>query len=706
MAGLKLLPWVLVNLIQLLAQYPSGLSEAVLKSELEVLWEETDSDFHYGNRKWGNLGFGSVNGIAVASLGAQLLSQPPASVFTLDADLKYELTVVEVGTLPGSTINRLVVTDKDPGTLAKSPNFRIECVLHTRFLPVITRGLLSLPSNHPYGLVYLRLAGSLTVNLINGHLGRVLPTHNLIFELPAGRDQFVSVLGADPLLSLADLQGGFASTDQVPSFHPIGVWVKVARITKLDPHRLNRVVRVIDGTCKAQVPLVFPEPQTPLVETLEVGGYLGLWHPHISRDGGQLVLEVGLNTILFYTQLEDVKGADGSAGFCEPQDQQYRVPRITLNEIAPGMTNVTLPVRVVTLTCNIRLEDPTGYMHDRCTLVVEDPSGVANITFWERAVASVAADCMPGHLILLHRISCPFPEDQPPNGKLFINAHPDEGFQLINISTLKGAISTPSVTTRSLLSDLETWTANQDPASKLSYFVGGCVVVSCVPVVIPGALQDASYFTVQTRKRFFPPLANQAKLMGNSDRHCRQPVKPYHANQLVGETRVRVLGDYVPHPLETVYHCEYCRVCISQFESQTELDRCFSLAWLLDDGSQQTLSYGFWKASLDILKISPDELLLSSGTAKPPSPPPACPVADVRPYPEPQVRNSPPRPHAPGSPRRNWAQVLGGRHPAAMRSGFPFPAELGFAYSLNMALPSKAILPSTRLLELGLISQP
>lgn len=62
-------------------------------------------------------------------------------------------------------------------------------------------------------------------------------------------------------------------------------------------------------------------------------------------------------------------------------------------------------------------------------------------------------------------------------------------------------------------------------------------------------------------------------------------------------------------------------MCISQFDSQSEIDRCFSLAWILDDGSRQILCYGFWKASLvaprshqaltlqDLLKIAPDELL-------------------------------------------------------------------------------------------------
>lgn len=269
---------------------------------------------------------GMLNPVAVSSLSAQILSKPQASILHLDDDSKYELSILKLEKLPGSTIDILVVADKDLEQHdAAEHKFRIECILHSKFLPLLNRGLFSVQRGQKQCPVFVKLAGLLQVEIVNGSLSSLLPTVNMIFDLPAGREQFVAVLGRDPLVPLVDLSD---YARQPPGFlHQIGIWVKIVGIQPQDPQRLHRAVLVHDASLREPVQVIFHQSQSPLVGTVEVGGYLGLWYPQVSFDGIKVKLEVSLATVMFYAGLEvsvrwisfDSRGPTLASGWRRPK---------------------------------------------------------------------------------------------------------------------------------------------------------------------------------------------------------------------------------------------------------------------------------------------------------------------------------------------------------------------------------------------------
>ncbi|KAJ9049067.1 hypothetical protein DSO57_1028490 [Entomophthora muscae] len=478
-------PWTLLNLIQLLAQYPSGLSEAVLRSELEVLWDQAQPEFHTGNEQR-----------AVASFATQLMSKTRGAVLLLDDDLKYELRILSVEKLPGSTIDILVVADNDI-ELSSIGNlkYRIEAILHSKFLPLLNRGMFNETRFQKRSSVSLKIAGSLHVEIRQDSLFRLLPTINVVFNLHAGWEQFTSLLGRDPIVPLVDLPGYIR---QAPGdMAQIGLWMKIVSIQALNPQRLRRVVEVQDASVKEPVAVIFSQAQVSLVRTLEVGGYLGLYFPRVAYSGVKVILEVEPATYLFYADPEG-----GNVGFKieETKDQTFRLPQMTLKDIGPDMSAITMLVQIVTFTRNVPLKDPKGDKHHRCTLVVEDSTGISYVTFWEQAVAAIAESCIPGHLLLLQGIHTTAAPSQALPSNVFINAHPNERFQFTNISTLKGVFNTLSVASKILLTDLDSWFSSN--INKTAYYVGECLITACIPVMIPNALQDKWFFTVQTRIDF------------------------------------------------------------------------------------------------------------------------------------------------------------------------------------------------------------
>ncbi|KAJ1976381.1 hypothetical protein H4R35_002725 [Dimargaris xerosporica] len=336
--------WVATVLLDVLDEYPSGLTQSIILTELEGRREDTSDDQYYGLSKR----YSTVESLMDSSA-------TPQSVFEMQVVAARVLPNTRIWVLGlqgsrGSTKGELSVASSS----ANGAMHTLELYLHQKFY--------FLTSDSSYRLVLqcprsVRFSGARVVQSA-GQSIRILPTTLMLFELSwealvrvedlthhhqrygtqslstplpntPSRDQPFPTPSAQIQTDIHFLQTYFTA-DALNDITPAAVtqgkefrlWVKVnmitaPRSTQQDGHLKKTQIFVSDpSTQSAQgqpVALVVWDEQLPLATMLGKGDYLGIYHPTIQAhallaavnaapDSPEAVveLEYGPQTILFF----------------------------------------------------------------------------------------------------------------------------------------------------------------------------------------------------------------------------------------------------------------------------------------------------------------------------------------------------------------------------------------------------------------------
>ncbi|KAI9098600.1 hypothetical protein DFS34DRAFT_79113 [Phlyctochytrium arcticum] len=444
--------WVAANLLQLVAQYPSGLTEAIILSELEG--QNTQEERQYSRAGSGR----KLNNLDALTDGKIV---PPEAVF--------ETCVSKVYTLPGASTPVLTLTAVEGGR-------SVDMYLHQKFWSLREEpGILK--QNR-----ILRMTGTRCVTTPTGGI-RLLPSEYMAYVLSEKNDMDQQFLKKHFDQRLVDIVAGQECGG--------GVLVKVQNIGTVQPGRhfghVKRLeIEVNDTTVEENVSFYLWDEQIGLASLFQKGDLIAMWRPFVTinkytgllnggTDATSTMLEYGTQTVLFVIPMDPAKERalmSSHGGYSSDQkiprdsqgilDYQNFPERIAKNHLVPKMINVSLFGKVVKLARNPN--SLAQIIHDSCGIRLLDPLSGENIdvTLWDEASRNILNTTFAGDWIFLENVAT----TENVNARIASGAKmgqtqqqvevigkPKLGTRVWNVSTAAGFLSSPFLHTEISLAD-------------------------------------------------------------------------------------------------------------------------------------------------------------------------------------------------------------------------------------------------------------
>eukprot|EP01083_Nonionella_stella_P209123 758335_1 len=473
--------WTFLEITKLLSRYPSGLSEAIVGTELQNEWSQCRGT---GWRDRGESGLGK---------GALALSAILQQRRVQDTD-RLESTLTTVYFKPQTTTCMFTLSqshsDKSSSVEGRKPA-HLHCYLHKRFDRVMgIDGSVEGESN-PSLLSSGRTVRLTGCKLFHSKKGLILlPTELVIPVLSEKSDKKYMELAYDSGTvedvinrqrvpeKLVVTVGRIGSSRHV---NPASTHHHTRRRITLYPYSrasqtLSAPFTQISQIRGISVDLVLWDEQCGLGELFKKGDVLVLDRPQGNSNAGKIFLEYGPDTVLSvlpasscsshkqtsllrspmpsYTQITQRSPSQNSLSRAE-LDYEFFPDRVTITQLRPGIANLMLCARVDRLWKEVSTDSQRGPAH---ALRLSDHSGSVDALFFGSA-ADAISKVLPGHVLLIRGLSTVQRELKTSPKKTqvypdlstsaldltcgFFRDHIDA--RVVNLSLLKGVLTSPCV---------------------------------------------------------------------------------------------------------------------------------------------------------------------------------------------------------------------------------------------------------------------
>ncbi|KAL1920534.1 uncharacterized protein VTP21DRAFT_911 [Calcarisporiella thermophila] len=559
--------WVASKLLDLLLEYPSGLTKSIVLSELEVQWDEISVEYRRGVAKK----FEAID-----------------SLFEGNVSLEgsFEVSVNSVTEIPSTRTCLFMLCDEES-------RHTVGMYVHQKYYELLREEYRRLLFEcHPPRTIRLTSTRLLTGTRIEP---RLLPTEYLIFMLAKERDQaFIECeLSKDRLVDIRqeDLQQG----------REYRFWLKITHIDSVQPALSQshlRMVRIfvadMAGTDNAF--FVLWDDQIKMVNLFKKGDYLGLYKPYIGpqypSSGDEYedatILEYGSATIVFCLPSMDsmlTLSSQSQRDGTEPvprDDQGYMdcklyAERILIKNLKPKMLNVTLFGRIIAMAANNPMVRDGACM-DRFAIKLQDESGSGDVTLWQSAGHEISSFRV-GQYVLLENLTTSTSQRSDGTKRLwYVNGSPLSGTRIRCVSSPKAIIASSFL--REVLPLAEA--GEHDWITARVLVIGWHIGPKETLPPTDGIEEDG--------------LTHEAKLKGDLEgvqvveravQNCHLRCK--HALEL-----------RTPNELEPpFFFCSHCQLNIRP-DSAEEMEPRFKVWWCLEDSSERSSRRVWAKAGIGV----------------------------------------------------------------------------------------------------------
>ncbi|KAJ2826969.1 hypothetical protein GGI24_002770 [Coemansia furcata] len=409
--------WVAAAVSRILSDHSSGVSRAVVLTELEAAWHRHTSSEEQDSAVQRTLGGFFLRGNTAPAL---------ASLF--------ELRVVGLTQLPHTSIWmwQLAGSDSAPRKGMRPPQHsskrQMAAFVHQRFYAMLE----SAEFEAFFAASRAVYMAGLRTTACDDEL-RLLPTTAAVFVLDAVRDALLlrAFFGvADNVMSLAE-----------PAFDAGQVWGVVDRVAPSAEHPAAAVVDVIvrpPGRLPPRVVAVeFRGADASLAQAFHRGDCLGL----VCAEEAAGTLAYGAQTLAFVLPAAE-----------KPPEPVAQPPRVWLSQLRADTSDLTLLVRVVAVSPNIPA-DADGEPFRRA-LRVADATASCDVTVWGALAQRTAVRLRAGQTVLLRGFDA-----HAEHGVVMLNGSTDIGSAIDCVSAL------PAIPHSAALRRLQPLDAIRAPAS-------------------------------------------------------------------------------------------------------------------------------------------------------------------------------------------------------------------------------------------------
>ncbi|KAH8555878.1 hypothetical protein BGW37DRAFT_478923 [Umbelopsis sp. PMI_123] len=465
--------WVAIKLSNLLLQYPAGITEAIVLTELEFQWAEAEKEYQRG-------------------IGTRYHSIDAIYNGSFSSDCILEVTIEKFYYISGTRFTVLVVSDK-------TSIRKVEIFLHQKFAFLIGNHVQT--STQPFmekrklklvvvGVVVSKpssemLTGSQSFDIERlarpSKLHRIPPTEQLMFLLSSTYDRaFVLSQFSSDVLSDVD-----ANTHRSYKF-----WLKILHIDKAvhtssaaaygSKRRQYLKIYLCDTSDESNgATITLYDHQIPLSGMLKKGDFIGLYHPALVQSSTEsqslgddcVHLEYTSETVIFYMTEQDAEAAEltNLMKKCGPSNQtplgktasqaadsiisqisdlasdskdvvdcrMYK-KRVYIKNLRSQMINITLFGRITAMANNNPYHGGKGEQPmDRYAIRLVDETAQIDITLWE-AVGQRARRLREGHYVLITGLSTSkLYKDKKGYVTWYVNGSTSCGTEIVNVSIIQ-----------------------------------------------------------------------------------------------------------------------------------------------------------------------------------------------------------------------------------------------------------------------------
>ncbi|KAJ2647200.1 hypothetical protein IWW40_004882 [Coemansia sp. RSA 1250] len=462
--------WVGAAVAELLSENSSGISRAVLLTELEAQWHK--------------VAMGEVMQYetlySLAPFFNCSIKPPPSTVFGLKIDGTKTIPNTQIwlwrvsGAPEPTDVSNAAA--KNTNKRRRDADMQMDAFVHQRFYPMIEAREFSGFFDNTRTL----FATNLWMADRGGGSGgqpvhTLLPTTSLAFELRL-RDNVKQTETANKHTDEALLQrvfgvrfvGGQFVRDGKPEFSADQIWCKIGEVGEIKTKwRDRRLVLYcfIEGVLEHEDPPVTVTigmwaEDVAVARLFKTGFYIGLLCPIVkscASGSASMEAELGPQTIVFITSPCRSRSAAAGPGmasqFSIAQNESglldYRryAHRVQLCQCHTDMINLTLLARVIAVSNNMPFEE-NGETQDRYAVRIDDGTAVRDITFWNQ-LGQQAARMLPGQLVLLVNL-----DTSDENGDVVLNGSSETGTKVYIISEMASIPTSSALRSCSFLSTL------------------------------------------------------------------------------------------------------------------------------------------------------------------------------------------------------------------------------------------------------------
>jgi len=326
--------WIAEKLAELLTEYPGGITDAILLSELELKWEQTANKLKNGSdKKFFNLQSVMDNG-------------------DIPINTPFEVLIDKVCFIEGT--KTAVMRFSDESGSSKTG----EMYLHKKYYFLLEPEFCSLTLNTRRTIRFISSSCA-----IKPDTSKFLPSDLFLFILTDQDKDFIYKYFCGTKLSqISDLNNG----------NPFNLWVKVTNIESPSAARSRGrirklIVSIRDDSVDRDFHLILWDEQIRLSEFFKKGDCLGIAQPYISHPENQSIpspiFEYGSSTILFLkpkleekdlisetkNSLKAIVKKDETGSY----DMAMYPERIWIRDLQPCMSNVVLLGKIMALSENV-----------------------------------------------------------------------------------------------------------------------------------------------------------------------------------------------------------------------------------------------------------------------------------------------------------------------------------------------------------------
>lgn len=562
--------WVCLNLVSLLERYPSGVTMAIVLSDLQNLWDETSIEWRYG------------------------ISRRLESIDKIKATKKVGLTAIleasiaEAKQTPGTQTYILKLQDEHSKR-------KIEWYLHQKFYPLVAKGLFTERRT-------LRLTGC---QLVVRDL-RLLPTEFAVLVLTDSDRAYIRTKFVDSLRTIT-LDRDPRATEPIDLQREYHIFVKVHSISSQKAqefmHRTETRVAIKDSShgspfttssssttsnlsmTATDATFTLWDDQTKLATLFKEGDYLAISNPKFPLAGAwkdKRTLEYGPQTIVHVLPMapsQDLVSSSTSPYALTPTPTQFRVPKdekgnrdlrhfpepVAFQDLRANMVNVSLFGRIIRMGKNAPFVRPGLPSVARYPLVLqsvepneeaggEEAAGYSrSVTLWDN-LGMEGSRFRPGQLLFMENLST---SSLNVNGKFSIVGHSGVA-KLHNVSTLPGWLMSPDLYT----------TVSLEGGAKLTNFICRATIVGWTPFLSTHLV----LYTAHSR--------------------CKRQVVQIEEKGQEGKTEIQ---------------CEFCGVSCKPDAGVCPAELAYEIYWKLEDSTGELKVLATPQVNQAIMQMAPQE---------------------------------------------------------------------------------------------------
>ncbi|KAJ3413786.1 hypothetical protein HDV05_007537 [Chytridiales sp. JEL 0842] len=416
--------WAATKLLDLLSQFPSGVTDSIALSELEVMWDEARDKFSKGTSK-------RIESFDGARFGE---SVSRAKV--------YEATAKNARMIPNTGTYLLSFEDGDSGSTV------VDMYLHHKFY-----FLASLPQ-HPnfFNQRVIRMTGTTTTP--SSIPKKLLPTELMLPMLSESNDADVAWLRQQFTHVLANINVKEARAG-AEYYFLLKVQSIIPGPVNIDEKGQTRWVLLNDTLTEEGAVLVLYEDQMGMCELFKKGDWLAIRRPYVNtKFHGVPRLEYGSETVmccipseienelrLSQHKVEDTDDTDALV-----PDKQGTIDcapyphRILIKDVKPNMLNLNLLGKITLMVPNMPCEPEKGKKSDRFGIRLADHTGTTDITLWDE-VGRGCRSFRVGQVILIENLRT---SEWKKNGRFYVVGTKDQGTRISCDGPCGHPLETPS----------------------------------------------------------------------------------------------------------------------------------------------------------------------------------------------------------------------------------------------------------------------